>query len=503
MSSKVTTVAVLLSLTTAASAVAQEPCARLTGSWWQVGVVRFGQTIGSGQRMTGVAIERQFVDRRTLRRSANGYRLDVRRTKLGLRDETVNVVVEYGANGVVTGVSGDTAAIGREVSQLVMARCTELRAGAALPDLGGRVDSVHTPSQRSITRVIAAHSATVGVLLDTLGMRLLPITVRRSLTDTSSGLLVRQTAGSVTDTVRPWTVLAGEETERQLVRVADGTVMFREHARKLNGRGWAPPHAITDTVPVRVESVTIERVVDSVVAAGVLTFPRRGEVTVSAAGGDTAALHYREWRGDTLVVRQVRRSGWRDELRTVWRDSALISASLYEPGSAAQQPGPFYRPFRVQKGFLFDGGTRDSSVATPASPWSLALDGFEDVLVPAMLALPADEKPHPFALYTIVNGRGNWLSWTATVAARGPVRVAKFFTLQKKWAGSFIYTPTGELLLSSLGGAGGVFRVPMTGTRLAGLLEAAQAHVKREDLVPVGATPAAPPAGAPVPARKP
>ena len=505
MTSKVTAIAALLSLA-AATGLAQQPCARLTGTWWQIGVVRFAQATGSGQRVTGLAIERQFVDRRMMRRSPSGYRLDIRRTKLGLRDETVDVVVEYGANGVVTSITGDTAALGREVAQLVMMRCADLRAGAALPDLGGHVDSVRNPSQRSITRVIAAHSATVGAPLDTLGMRLLPITVRRAITDTSSGVLVRPGVNQVADTVHPWTVLAGEETERQLLRVADGAVIFREHGRKLTGRGWAPPHAVTDTVPVRVESSTIERVVDSVVAAGVLNFPRRGEVTVSAANGDTAALHYREWRGDTLVVRQVRRSGWRDELRTVWRDSALVSASLYEPGSAVQQPGPYYRPFRVQKGFLFDGGTRDSSVATPASPWSLALDGFEDVLVPALLALPADEKPHPFALYTIVNGRGNWLSWTATVAARGQVRVTKFFTLQKKWAGSFIYTPTGELLLSSLGGGGGVLRVPMTGTRLARLLEAAEGYVKREDLVPAGAgapAAAAVPTPASAPARKP
>ncbi len=496
---KITGIATLIALG-ATSAPAQQPCAQLSGSWWQLGVVRFAQATGGGQRVSGVAIERQFVDRRMLRRTGTGYRLDIRRTKLGLRDETVDVTVIYGADGVVTGITGDTAALGRDVAQLVMLRCADLRAGAALPDLGGHVDSVRTPSQRSVTRVIAAHSATVGAPLDTLGMRLLPITVRRAITDSSRGLLVRTNATQGIDTLRPWSVLAGEETERQLVRVADGAVIYREHGRKMTGRGWAPPHAASDTVPVRLESSTIERVVDSAVAAGVLQFPRRGEVTVSAANGDTAALHYREWRGDTLVVRQLRRSGWRDELRTVWRDTALVSASLYEPGSAVQQPGPFYRSFRVQKGFLFDGGTRDSSVATPASPWSLALDGFEDVLVPALLALPADEKPHPFALYTIVNGRGNWLSWTATVAARGQVRVAKFFTLQKKWAGSFIYTPTGELLLSSLGGGGGVLRVPMAGTRLAGLLEAAQAHVKREDLVPAVA-PAA--TVTPAPARRP
>jgi hypothetical protein len=355
------------------------------------------------------------------------------------------------------------------------------------------VDSVRNDAQRSVTRVIAANSATVGLPIDTLGMTLTPILVRRAMTDTSTGLLLRQQPGQPTDTVRPWSELTGEERERQLVRLSDGAVIYHERARQLAGRGWAPPHDGKDTVPVRLESATVERVVDSIAAWGVLNFSRRGEVTVSAIGGDTAALHYREWRGDTLVLRVVRRSGWRNEFRAVWRDSVLVSASLYEPGSAVQPPGPTWRPFRVQKGFLFDAGSRDTSVATPSSPWSLALDGFEELLVPALQRIPADGKPHRFALYAVVDGRGSWLAWTASIVSRGNVRVAKLFTLQRQWAGSFIFTPPGELLFASLGGAAGVIRVPMNGTRLAGLLQAAQATVQREDLVPASALPAAVP----------
>jgi len=488
----------LCAVTLASGASAQQPCVRLA-SWWQIGSLRVQQVTGREGMVQSVSVERQYVDRRILRRAGSGYHLDIRRTKLGLRDETVLIGVDYGPTGVVTAITGDTVALARELSPLPLAPCSALMPGAALPDRGGRVDSVRNSAQRSVTRVIAANSATVGLPIDTLGMTLTPIFVRRAMTDTSTGLMLRQQPGQPTDTVRPWTEMTGEELERQLVRLSDGAVIYREHVRRLAGRGWAPPHDIKDSVPVRLESATVERVVDSTVAAGVLGFARRGEVTVSAVGGDTAALHYREWRGDTLVLRVVRRSGWRNEFRAVWRDSALVSASLYEPGSAAQPPGPSWRPFRVQKGFLFDSGSRDTSVATPSSPWSLALDGFEELLVPALQRIPADGKPHRFALYAVVDGRGSWLAWTASIVSRGNVRVAKLFTLQKKWAGSFIFTPPGELLFSSLGGAGGVIRAPMSGTRLAGLLQAAQATVKREDLVPASALPAPAPPKAPGP----
>jgi len=493
MSLKLSALAILGALTVSSAAAAQQPCLRLA-TWWQIGSLRVQQISGSGQRVHGVSVERQYVDRRTLRRAGTGYQLDIRRTKLGLRDETVEISVEYSPTGVVSGITGDTAALARELSPLLLARCAELTAGAALPDRGGRVDSVRNGVQRSVTRVVAANSVTVGLPLDTLGMTLTPIFVRRAMTDTSTGLMLRQQPNQPADTVRPWSVMDGEELERQLIRTSDGAVIYREHARRLAGRGWAPPHDMKDTVPVRIESATIERVVDSTVAAGVLKFARRGEMSVSASGGDTAALHYREWRGDTLVLRVVRRNGWRNEVRAVWRDSMLVSASLYEPGSTMQPPGPYWRPFRVQKGFLFDAGSRDSIVATPSSPWSLALDGFEELLVPALQRIPVDEKLHPLALYTVVDGRGTWLAWSTSIALRGNVRVAKLFTLQKKWSGSFIFTPPGELLFSSLGGGGGVLRAPMQGTRLAGLLQAAQRTVKREDLVPAGAIPApAPP----------
>ena len=492
MMSRLFTRAAICALGLPTATQAQQPCVRI-GTWWQVGSMRLQQVSGAGQKVQGAAADRQFVDRRTLRRTVSGFHLDIRRTKLGLRDETVDIDVAYGLTGLVTGITGDTLALGRDVPALLVTRCSDLKAGAALPDRGGRVDSVRLPSQRNITRIIAANSVTVGVPIDTLGLTLLPIFVRRAMTDTASALLLRSQPNQPADTVRPWSVLAGEELERQLIRLSDGAVMFREHARRLTGRGWAPPHDFGDTVPIRMESATIERVVDSAAAAGVLALPRRGDVTVSAAGGDTAAMHYREWRGDTLVLRQFRRNGWRDELRAVWHDADLVSASLYEPGSAVQPVGPSWRPFRVSKGFLFDSGSRDSSVAIPSPPWSLALDGFEEMLVPALRSIPPDEKPHRIALYAVVDGRGSWLAWSATIVARGNVRVAKLFTLQRKWAGSFIFSNAGELLFSSLGGNGGVLRAPLNDTRLANLLQAAQATVKREDLVPASAAPAPPP----------
>ena len=474
----------VIAMSLGAGELCAQPCAKLDLAWWQLGATRFFQATGEGERATSIGLERHFVDRRVLRRVGAGYRLDIQRTKLGLRDTTVNIAVEFAASGGVMRISGDTGSLARDVSPLLIAKCVELTPGRTFADLGWRVDTVRTVVQRSVTRALTTKPVTIGAPVDTLGARVIPVIVLRGVTDTSRGEMLRQAPNQRADTVYPWTVLAGEEMERRLVRAADGAVIFREHSRKVAGRGWVPPHPVGDTVSVRVETASVERVVDSAAAAIVLDFPRRGDLLVSATSRDTVALHYREWRGDTLVVRQVRRSGWRDELRTVWRDSQLVSATLIEPGNATQAPGPVRRQFRTERGALRDAGSRDSSVATPTHPWAIALDGFEDALVPALLTIPVDSQPHRFSMYGIQNDRGAWLDWSVTIVPRGTVRVARFHTLQRKWVGSFIFTPAGELLLANLGGPQGVTRVPYSGTRLAAVLEAQKGKIQRNDLLP-------------------
>lgn len=468
----------------AMSAHAQAPCVRLDASWWQLGATRFFQGSGEGQRSTGIGLERHFVDQRTLRRNGSGYRLDISRVKLGLRDTTVTIAVEYAASGAVTRITGDTGSLSHDVSQLLIPRCAELQPGRSIADLGARLDTVRTVIQRSVTRVTASRPMLVEPAVDTLRQRLTVVTAQRSVVDTSAGAMLRQMPNQLVDTVRPWTRLSGDERERLLVRGSDGLVVFRERTRKLVGRGWVPPHPVGDTVPIRVEFASVERVVDSVVAAQILAFPRRGELTVSGTPRDTVALHWREWRGDTLVVRQVRRSGWRDELRTVWKDSAIVAATLVEPGTATQDVGPTRRQFVVSRGFLIDAGSKDSLNATPTHPWAIALDGFEDALVPALLAIPADSQPHRFSMYGLANDRGSWLNWSVTIVPRGTLRVARFNTLQRQWVGTFVFTPTGELLLATLGGPAGVTRIPASNTRLAALFDAQKGNIRREDLLP-------------------
>lgn len=463
---------------------AQTPCLRFDSSWWQLGATRFFQGSGEGQRSTGIGLERHFVDRRVLRRSGSGYRLEIARVKLGLRDTSVNITVDYAPNGAVTRIAGDTGSLSHDVSQLLVQRCAELQPGRSVADLGARVDTVRTQVQRSVTRVTPARTLQVGPPVDTLRQTLAVVTAHRSVVDTSAGVMLRQMPNQVADTVRPWTLLTGDERERLLLRGSDGFVVFRERTRTLVGRGWVPPHPVGDTVPIRVEFASVERVVDSAVAAQILSFPRRGEMTVSGTTRDTVALHWREWRGDTLIVRQVRRSGWRDELRTVWKDSALVAATLIEPGTATQETGPFRRQFTVSRGYLRDAGSKDSLNATPTHPWAIALDGFEDALVPALLAIPADSQPHRFSMYGLGPDRGSWLNWSVTITQRGKIRVARFNTLQKQWVGTFVFTPTGELLLATLGGPAGVARLPASDTRLAALLDAQKGNIRREDLLP-------------------
>ncbi len=476
----------------AGTVTTSDPCLRLDVPVWFVGATRFLQISGSGQRQSGVVLERHFVDRRLLRRAATGYRMEITRTRLGLTDVAISLVADFAADGRVVRVTGDPEGQQHDLAPLTVAACADLQRGRTVADAGGRVDIIRSVIQRGTTRSVPARPVAIGATLDTLGERVVPLSAERLVADTSDGDMLRQVPGQAApDTVHPWTRMEGVETERQLVRVRDGAVVFRERSRQLAGRGWVPPHEVTDTVPLRVESAIIERLVDSVHVAAMLAMPRRGERSVSAGPRDTVALHYREWRGDTLVLRQFRRTGWRDELRTVWRGSEFAGGLLTEPGTATQPPGVTRRPLTVTRGYLRDAGAPEAQLATPEHPWSLALDGYEDAIVPALLTIPADSQPHRFSIYALANGQGAWLNWTVTIAARGGVRVAKFVTLQKQWLGTFVYTAAGELLLSNLGGPGGVTRLPAAGTRLDEVWSRQRVNVMREDLVPA---PTAPPA---------
>lgn len=472
---------------------AQAACARLDTPFWMLSATRFSQASGTAPRLSAASFERHVVDRRVLRRTPTGYRLEIRRIRLGLTDLPATIVVEYAPTGAIQRITGDAEALARDVSPLTIKPCAELVPGATFADLGGRADTLRTPVQRSVTRSVPAKPVQVGTI-DSLGGRLAVLEARRFVTDTARGDITRTRPNQPAEQLHPWTVMSGDEVERQFVRVKDGMVLFRERVRRLAGRGWVPPHDPKDTVQVRVESATVERIVDSASADIVLAFSRRGERSVSATNRDTVALHYREWIGDTLVLRQVRRSGWRDELRTTWKDGALVGAVLVEPGTATQPPGPVRRTFSVTKGYLTDAGSREPQVATPSNPWSIALDGFEDALVPALMTIPADSQGHRFSMYGVQGDRGTWFHWSVSVLPRGKVRVARFTTLQQQWVGTIIFTDAGELLLVNLGGQAGVTRVPAMGTRLQVLLEQQRGTISREDMVPAGAAAGTPPA---------
>ena len=469
---------------------AQGLCAKLDVPYWLVSATRFAQASGVAPRMVSASVERHYIDRRVLRRTPTGFRLEIRRIRLGISDLPATVVVEYAPTGAVQRISGDAEVLAKDVAPLPMKACAELVPGATLVDLGGRSDTLRSAAQRSVTRSVPAKPVQVGTI-DTLGGRLAVLEARRYVTDTARGDFTRQLPNKPAELLHPWTVMSGDEVERQYVRAQDGMVLFRERVRRLAGRGWVPPHDLKDTVQVRVETVSVERLVDSATADGVLAFSRRGERSVSATARDTVAMHHREWKGDTLVLRQFRRSGWRDEFRTVWRDSQLVSAMLIEPGTATQPPGPVRRAFTVTKGFLSDAGAREPQVATPTHPWAIALDGYEDALVPALLAVPADSQPHRFSMYGMQGDKGVWFNWSVSVLPRGAVKVARFTTLQQQWVGTVIFTNAGELLLVNLGGQAGVTRVPAAGTRLQVLLEQQRGTISREDMVPAGSAPAA------------
>jgi hypothetical protein len=461
------------------------PCIRLNAPWWQVGIIRTAQNSGERERLVAISNEAHTVERRVLRPDAGGYELRIDRTRLGLRDSLWRASVRFTSDGMVRDITGDTVGIAKSLSPLLMVPCARLTAGARVATDLPTIDTVRTRVQRSATIFTPAAPIISGDPIDTLGQILVPVLARRTVIDTTRSVLALMRPGkAVADTVRPWSFTRGEEFERWLVRKSDGLVVYHERTRVLAGRGWVPPHPEGDVVTIQTLRSAADRVVDSAQAAGVLAVPRRGEGLISMAQRDTAAMHYREWRGDTLILRQFRRTGWRDEFRTVWRDSSLQSALLIEPGTANQPVGPFLRRFRIGATTITDGGAKDSVQPLPRHPWAIAIDGFEDVMTQPLLRIPVDSQPHRFSLYALGVQKGNWLELNANVLLRGSLRVARLHNMEKRWVGSLVYTATGELLASIWSGGQGITKIPTAGSRLGALLAAHSGKIAKEDLSP-------------------
>jgi hypothetical protein len=440
--------------------------------WWSLSATRFVQLVGTPEKAASVAIERHWADRRVMVREGGTLRLDVERYLFALRDSVARIAMTFGADGRIVSVRGDTALAGKDLAPLLNAPCTALSSNARIPDKYAREDSVRAPGRRGRTRIIPAGPVTVGGTVDTLGGRLRELVMQRSVADTGRGTALTRSAPNqaAPDTAVVWYELTGTERERWLLREGTGMVVFREKRRQLLGRGTQPPFATRDTVPIRATSDGVDRVVDSATVQRLRTFPRRGVLSVSGMR-DTIAVHYREQRGDTLVTRQIRKSGWRNELRSTWRAGVLVSAELVDPGTAVLPPGVTRRTFSVQRDGLHDSGARDRVAALPAHAWSLVSDGFEEHLIPALLTIPADSQPHRFSIYGIAPTGGAWLDWSVTVRQRGGARLVQFRNLQGRSLGTMLVTPTGDLLALNIGGGGGVSRIPGATTAQAAQLE--------------------------------
>lgn len=433
---------------------------------------RYVQAVGAGDRLATIAIERHWADRRLLVREGGVLRMTVERQILTLRDTVARIAVTFGPDGAITGVRGDTALAGKDLTPFLDVPCTALGPSTRLVDRYAREDSVRQPGRRGRTRIEPAGPVAVGGTVDTLGARLRELVMQRSVGDSGRATALTRSgpAQAVPDTAIVWYGLTGTERERWLLREGTGMVVFREKRRQLIGTGSQPPFSARDTVPFRVTSDGVERVVDSATVARLRAFPRRGVLSVSGMR-DTIALHYREQRGDTLVVRQVRRSGWRNELRSVWRNGVLVSAELIDPGTAVLPPGGARRTLRVERDGLHDSGTRDRVAALPAHRWSIVSDGFEEHLIPALLQVPTDSQPHRFSIYGLAPTGGTWLDWSVVVRQRGAGRLVQFRSLQGRPLGTMLLTAAGDLLALNVGGPGGVSRIPAAGTPQATLLE--------------------------------
>jgi hypothetical protein len=102
-------------------------------------------------------------------------------------------------------------------------------------------------------------------------------------------------------------------------------------------------------------------------------------------------------------------------------------------------------------------GGRDTVLVMPNGAWGIADYSMQELLAPALLALPRDTLLHPIAIYRPFSG--HWDTGVATMRERAGLLV---FTLQIGSGGAefLVFTPEGDYLYGENGGPTGAKRFP-------------------------------------------
>jgi hypothetical protein len=246
-------------------------------------------------------------------------------------------------------------------------------------------------------------------------------------------------------------------TERGLIDVKHWSMIERAWKMDLRGRG-SPPSGAPDTIAAGLLSEETMRASDSPRIRFLLR-PLPGadtSWTVEAEHGSAILLHTVGQHPDSMIAALARNDGLVGISRAVY-ENGIVRA--YEATWADTSAGLLtQRVSRRDDGLhVSRSGGRDTVLVMPNGAWGIADYSMQELLAPALLALPRDTLLHPIAIYRPFSG--HWDTGVATMRERAGLLV---FTLQIGSGGAefLVFTPEGDYLYGENGGPTGAKRFP-------------------------------------------
>ena len=296
-------------------------------------------------------------------------------------------------------------------------------------------------------------------VLDTLGVR--------QVADVEAHGTIRYRFGFVADVAKQqtaWLDVTGPDTERYLFDTQAGRLVWRQSEMHLSGQGVAPD--APDTVPAGLESREVMAMSNTRVTRFLLdplpgtdtsiTFDmqRKTLILLHTTARSRSSITASLTRNDGMVgVASVGLSGSRiTDYHATWADNDSLRTQAFTVRDSSLQ--------------LVRQAQPDTSIAIPAgAAWGIADYAMDELLAPALLALPRDGKPHPFDVFRPFPA--HWDTATALVRSRGEfVVVALEFSKQDR-PQTLVFGTDGDCLFADNTGPRESRRVPSGAKRFA------------------------------------
>jgi hypothetical protein len=269
--------------------------------------------------------------------------------------------------------------------------------------------------------------------------------------------------------------VSGAVSESYLFDPRAGQLVTRSWKMDLRGNGIIPnDRGGRDTLPAGLLSEEKQSLLDPAAARIIGRALPQGDTSLTLDKG-LLFVHTVRRGGDTIESGFGRNGGLVGTARVVFSKGSPTSyRATWTDGFGPVKTDVIQR--RADSLAISHAG-KDTMLAVPAVAWGIADYAMQELLVPAILALPADAAPHPFAIY-----RPHAAHWDSGAVVVRPIANANVVVLQMKADKQpqlLLITDTGDYLYGENSDPIGAQRVPTLGSRRRDQLNALLEKIKQ------------------------